>query len=160
VVAGLANLGVAVAKAITGLLSGSAAMLSESAHSFADTTTEVLLFVAVRKGAQPADERHPFGHGRAAFLWALVAAGFTFVAGGGFAITHGVHTIMRGEVDSHVGPSFAVLPSPSCCSRCRWRRACGRRAGRLPAPESVCAVTFVRPPIRRSERWCWRTWRT
>jgi cation diffusion facilitator family transporter len=109
IVAGLANLAIAVAKAITGLLSGSAAMLSEAAHSFADTTTEVLLFVAVRRGARPADERFNFGYGRAGFLWALLAAGFTFVIGGGFAITHGVHTIIDGEVDSHVGPSFAVL---------------------------------------------------
>lgn len=109
VVAGAANLAIAVAKTITGLLSGSAAMLSEAAHSFADTTTEVLLFVAVRRGAQPADERYQFGYGRAGFLWALIAAGFTFVAGGGFAITQGVHTIIDGEVDSHFGPSFAVL---------------------------------------------------
>jgi len=109
VVAGAANLAVAAAKAITGLLSGSAAMLSEAVHSLADTTTELLLFVAVRRGAAPPDKSHPFGHGRSGFLWALVAAGFTFVAGGGFAVTHGVHTIIRGEVDSHVGPSFAVL---------------------------------------------------
>ena len=109
VVAGSVNLGVAAAKAITGLLSGSAAMLSEAVHSLADTTTEVLLFVAVRRGAAPPDESHQFGYGRAGFLWALVAAAFTFVAGGGFAVTQGIHTILHGDVDSHFGPSFAVL---------------------------------------------------
>lgn len=109
VIAGAANLAIAVAKAITGLLSGSAAMLSEAVHSLADTTTEALLFVAVRRSAAPPDETHQFGYGRAGFLWALVAAGFTFVAGGGFAVTQGVHTIIEGEVDSHFGSSFAVL---------------------------------------------------
>jgi cation diffusion facilitator family transporter len=109
VVAGPANLAIALAKTITGLLSGSAAMLSEAVHSFADTTTEVLLFVAVRRGSAPPDRPHPFGHGRAGFLCAPVAAAFTFVAGGGFAVTQGIHTIVGGEVDSHFGPSFAVL---------------------------------------------------
>ncbi|MGH8877855.1 MAG: cation diffusion facilitator family transporter, partial [Stackebrandtia sp.] len=64
------NLAIAVAKAVAGLLSGSAAMLSEAAHSVADTMTEVFLFVALRRGARPADERHPFGYGREAYFWA------------------------------------------------------------------------------------------
>ena len=52
VVAGLANLGIAVAKLVAGLVSGSAAMLSEAAHSFADTVTELLLFVAGKRSAR------------------------------------------------------------------------------------------------------------
>ena len=53
-VAGAANLGIAIAKAVAGLLSGSSSMLSEAAHSVADTTTEVLLYVALRRGSRPA----------------------------------------------------------------------------------------------------------
>ncbi len=59
VVAGAANLGVAVAKVIAGTISGSSAMLSEAAQSFADTVTEGLLFTALRHGDQPPDARHP-----------------------------------------------------------------------------------------------------
>src|SRR5262249_25549927 len=44
IVAGLANLAIAAAKAIAGLLSGSAAVLAEAVHSLADTLTEILLF--------------------------------------------------------------------------------------------------------------------
>jgi hypothetical protein len=58
VIAGAANLAIALAKAVAGVLSGSAAMLSEAAHSVADTSTEVLLFTALRRGQRPADERH------------------------------------------------------------------------------------------------------
>lgn len=43
IVAALANLGIAVAKAVAGVISGSSAMLSEAAHSVADTVTELLL---------------------------------------------------------------------------------------------------------------------
>ena len=56
-VAGAANLAIALAKLIAGLFSGSAAMLSEAAHSAADTVTEVLLLVAIRRAARPADRR-------------------------------------------------------------------------------------------------------
>jgi len=49
---------------VAGMLSGSAAMLSEAAHSFADTVTEVFLYVALRRGGKPADEEHPFGYGK------------------------------------------------------------------------------------------------
>ena len=94
VVAGAANLAIAVAKLVAGLISGSAAMLSEAAHSVADTTNEVLLYQALRRGARPADTRHPFGYGRESYVWAFFAALFTFVVGAGFAITHGVTTIL------------------------------------------------------------------
>jgi cation diffusion facilitator family transporter len=84
-------------------------MLSEAAHSFADTTTEVLLYIALRRGQRPADKSHPFGHGRSAFVWALMAALFTLVAGAGFAVTHGVHTIANGEELGDPVVSYVVL---------------------------------------------------
>jgi cation diffusion facilitator family transporter len=109
VVAGAANLAIAGAKGVAGVFSGSAAMLSESAHSFADTTTEVLLYVALRRGRKPADPRHPFGYGKESFVWAFLAALFTFVAGAGFSITHGVNTIRHGEHSGDFLLSYVVL---------------------------------------------------
>jgi cation diffusion facilitator family transporter len=109
IIAGLANLAITVAKLVAGMLSGSAAMLSESAHSLADTVTEVLLFVALRRGGKGADESHPFGHGKESFVWALLAAVFTFVGGAGFSIYHGVATIIDGEHSGHFVVSYIVL---------------------------------------------------
>ncbi|WP_433133815.1 cation diffusion facilitator family transporter [Micromonospora sp. CA-240977] len=109
IVAGAANLAIAIAKLIAGLISGSAAMLSEAAHSVADTTTEVLLFQALRRGARPADQRHPFGYGKESYVWAFFAAMFTFVAGAGFAVTHGVTTILVHEHSGDYLVSYLVL---------------------------------------------------
>jgi cation diffusion facilitator family transporter len=109
IVAGAANLAIAIAKTVAGVLSGSAAMLSEAAHSFADTTTEVLLYIALRRGDRPADDRHPFGYGKESFVWAFLAALFTFVAGAGFSITHGVNTIRSGEESGSFLVSYIVL---------------------------------------------------
>jgi cation diffusion facilitator family transporter len=109
IVAGLVNIGIAAAKALAGLFGGSAAMLSEAAHSLADTLTEVLLFIALRRGNRPADDEHPFGHGKSAYLWALMAAAGTLVLGAGFAVYQGVHTIMEGEDPGHFLIAYAVL---------------------------------------------------
>jgi cation diffusion facilitator family transporter len=109
IVAGLANLAIAAAKFVAGLISGSAAMLSESAHSLADTVTEVFLFVALRRGTKPADEEHPFGYGKESFVWAFIAALFTFVGGAGFSIYHGVTTITGGEHSGQYLVSYVVL---------------------------------------------------
>jgi cation diffusion facilitator family transporter len=109
IVALLANVAIAVAKLVAGLFSGSAAMLSEAAHSFADTVTEVFLFVALRRGNRPADEEHPFGYGRETFIWAFIAALFTFVGGAGFSIYHGIQTIVEGEDVGSFLWSYVVL---------------------------------------------------
>lgn len=108
-VAGAANLGIALAKLAAGLVGHSAAMLSEAAHSFGDTLNEVLLAIAVRRSRHPADDRHPFGYGKESFIWALLATLATFVAGAGFAITHGIHTIADGEASDDFGLSYLVL---------------------------------------------------
>jgi len=109
IIAGLANLAITVAKLVAGMLSGSAAMLSESAHSLADTVTEVLLFVALRRGGKGADESHPFGHGKESFVWAFIASLFTFIGGAGFSVYHGVTTIIGGEESGHFVVSYIVL---------------------------------------------------
>jgi cation diffusion facilitator family transporter len=109
IVAGLANLVIAAAKLVAGMLSGSAAMLSEAAHSLADTVTEVFLFVALRRGEKPADEEHPFGYGKESFVWAFIAAVFTFIGGAGFSIYHGITTIVSGEESGDYLWSYVVL---------------------------------------------------
>ncbi|MBD2818111.1 cation transporter, partial [Streptomyces parvulus] len=65
-VAAFANLGIAVAKAVAGVISGSSAMLSEAAHSVADTVTEVLLLTSLKRSERPADEDHPSATGPSA----------------------------------------------------------------------------------------------
>ncbi|MER6576226.1 cation diffusion facilitator family transporter [Nonomuraea sp. NPDC001023] len=108
-VAGAANLTIALAKLVAGLIGGSAAMLSEAAHSAADTMTELLLLVSVRRAGKPPDERHPFGYGKAGFFWAMMAAVATLVGGAGFSVTHGLHEISHGEELGNLTPSYVVL---------------------------------------------------
>jgi cation diffusion facilitator family transporter len=109
IVAGAVNLAIAVAKFIGGMISHSSAMLSESAHSVADTVTEVLLFVALRRGNKAPDARHPFGYGRETYFWAFLASLATFGVGAGFSILQGVQTIVGGEEQGDPLISYIVL---------------------------------------------------
>src|ERR1700712_822180 len=104
-----ANLLVAVMKLIAGLLSGSGALLSEAAHSFGDTTTEVLLLTALKKSAQQADRRHPFGYGKERYFWSLLAAMGIFISGAIFSVYEGVHTIIEGPDQKMAWLNYVVL---------------------------------------------------
>ncbi|MFJ5263697.1 cation diffusion facilitator family transporter [Streptomyces sp. NPDC088387] len=108
-VAAAANLGIAVAKAVAGVISGSSAMLSEAAHSVADTVTELMLLVALKRGGKPADEDHPLGHGAERYIWALLAAVATFVGGAVFSFYDGIHTLVEGEELGDPLVSYIVL---------------------------------------------------
>ena len=109
IVAAAANLGIAVAKAVAGLISGSSAMLSEAAHSVADTVTEVLLLTALKRSEKPADEEHPLGYGPERYIWAMLASVATFVGGAVFSLYDGIHTLVQGEDLGDPLVSYIVL---------------------------------------------------
>src|SRR6201996_6703908 len=69
-----ANALVTVTKLIGGLLSGSAALLAEAAHSIADTTNQAFLLVSISMAERPPTPDQPFGYGRVRFLWTFIAA--------------------------------------------------------------------------------------
>lgn len=97
----IGNLLITVSKFAAGMLSGSVAMLSEAAHSFADTFNQVFLLVGLNLGAKPADEEHPFGHGKERFFWTFITALMIFSVGAFFSIYEGsqvvIETLKNGE---------------------------------------------------------------
>ncbi len=98
-----ANLVIAVAKAAGGVLAGSPALLSEAAHSVADSLNEVFLLAALRRSRRPADTRHPFGYGKERFFWSLLAAVGIFVMGGCFSFFQGVEALTSGAEEKFSG---------------------------------------------------------
>jgi cation diffusion facilitator family transporter len=123
IVAGLANLAIALAKLVGGLISHSSAMLSEAAHSIADTVTEVFLFVALKRGNKPPDDKHPFGYGRETYFWAFLASLATFTLGAGFSIWQGVTTIINGEEQGDPLISYIVLAVAFVLEGTSWLKA-------------------------------------
>ena len=92
-----ANSAIAVAKAVAATISGSSAMLAEALHSAADTGNQLLLLLGMKRAERPADEEHPFGHGKERFFWTFVVAVSLFTLGAGFSIYHGVIGLIEGH---------------------------------------------------------------
>jgi len=97
VIALVVNVVIAAAKLVTGLISGSTALIAEAAHSLADASNEVLLGISLRRASAPPDEDHPLGHGRERFLWAFLAAIATFLTGGCFSVAIAIRQLAHGE---------------------------------------------------------------
>src|SRR4029453_12726322 len=104
-----ANLLVAVAKSIAAVITGSASILAEAAHSWADTGNEVFLLIAHRRSRRPADRAHPLGHGREAYVWSLLAGGGLFVAGAAVSVTHGVQELIHPAPATDFVVGYVVL---------------------------------------------------
>jgi cation diffusion facilitator family transporter len=132
----VANLVIAVAKALGGVVSGSAAMLAEAAHSLADTTNQVFLRISLSRADRGSDEQHPFGYGQERFFWAFLAAVFIFVAGALFSVFEGVSRLTSPpEKESSVVVPLVVLfvaliaEGISLLRALRETRAQARKAG-------------------------------
>ncbi|HXR44338.1 MAG TPA: cation diffusion facilitator family transporter, partial [Pseudolysinimonas sp.] len=109
----LANLGIAVTKLVAALLSGSAAMLAEAVHSFADTINQVLLLIGGRRSKRDADEEHPFGYGRDRYLYAFIVSIVLFTVGGAYSIYEGVNKLTEPhhEIENWWLPIAVILVS-------------------------------------------------
>ncbi len=109
VLALFANLGIAIAKFVVALVTGSGAMMAEAIHSFADAGNQGLLLVGDKRAKRPADERHPLGYGRESYFWALLVAMMLFTMGGAYSLYEGVHKLRDPQPISHAPWAIGVL---------------------------------------------------
>ncbi len=95
-------------KVTVGLLSGSVSIISEAIHSFMDLLASFVAYFSVRISDTPADERHPYGHGKFENISGVVEALLIFVAAF-WIIYEAVHKIINPTKVEHIGFGFAVM---------------------------------------------------
>ena len=103
----LANAGIAVAKFVGYLVTGSSSMLAEAVHSVADTSNQALLLLGGKRAQRAATAEHPFGYGRDRYFYSFVVALLLFSLGSVFALYEGIH-----KLESHeplTSPLVAVI---------------------------------------------------
>lgn len=108
-VALLAGLGVTLSKVGAAIVTSSPAMAAEASHSLADNGNDLFLLIAQHRSARPRDELHPFGYGREAYFWALLAALGAFIVGAAFSLREGITELLHPSSTSAFGVAYAVL---------------------------------------------------
>jgi cation diffusion facilitator family transporter len=104
-----ANLAIAVTKFVAAAITGSSAMISEGIHSLADTGNQLLLLLGINLSSRPADQQHPFGHGKDLYFWSLIVAVILFSVGGGMSIYEGISHIQHPSEISDPTWNYVVL---------------------------------------------------
>jgi cation diffusion facilitator family transporter len=101
----LANLFLAVVKMVTGVLGSSYALVADGIESFADIFSSVIVWGGLKISAKPPDEEHPYGHGRAETIAAVIVS-FMLIAA---AVLIALQSIREIRTPHHAPAWFTLL---------------------------------------------------
>lgn len=104
----LANVLLAAFKALVGLLSGAIAILMDAVNNLSDALSSVITIVGTKLSARPADQKHPFGHGRVEYLSAIVIS-LIVIAAGATSLVESVKKIINPTTPSYTTLTLVVI---------------------------------------------------
>lgn len=104
-----ANVGIAISKFVAFLLTGASSLLAEAVHSVVDSSNQILLLIGGRQSRRKPTPTHPFGYGRAHFLYAFIVSIVLFSLGGVFAAYEGIQKIAHPHALESPIIAYAVL---------------------------------------------------
>jgi cation diffusion facilitator family transporter len=105
----LANAGIALAKFVGFLVTGSGSMLAEAVHSVADSGNQGLLLLGGHRAKKDPTPEHPFGYGRERYFWAFVVSIILFSLGGMFATYEGIEKIRHPHELESITVAIVIL---------------------------------------------------
>ena len=104
----LANVALATFKAAVGLFSHSIAIVLDAVNNLTDALSSVITIIGTKLASRPADKKHPFGHGRAEYLTALVISVIILYAGV-TAFVAASKKIIAPTVPQYAPPSLIIV---------------------------------------------------
>ncbi len=119
----LANAGIAAAKFVGFLITGSSSMLAEAVHSVADTSNQGLLLWGQREASREPDALHQFGYGRSRYFYSFVVALVLFSLGAAFALYEGYEKVVHPHELTSPVVAIAILVVAMCLESYSFRTA-------------------------------------
>ncbi len=104
------NIILAIVKAIIGLMSNSKALIADAAHSASDVIGSVVVLIGVRAAKMPPDRDHPYGHGKAESVAAIIVSVLLFIVGFEIAV-RAIQSFFEPVVVPKMMAIYAVLLS-------------------------------------------------
>jgi cation diffusion facilitator family transporter len=101
------------AKLFVGMLVGSISVMADAFNNLSDAASSVVGFVGVKMAGKPADEDHPFGHGRVEYIAAFIVAFLVIQVGFSFLKTS-IEKIIHPEEMTFKAVSIAILLLSVC----------------------------------------------
>ena len=112
----VSNTVLVVFKLVVGLMIGSVAVISEAVHSAMDLVAAGIALFAVRAAARPADEHHPYGHGKAENISGTIEALLIFGAAA-YIIYEAVRKLLSGHEVENLGWGVIVMAFSAIVNR-------------------------------------------
>lgn len=104
----LANVFLAILKFFVGLITGSIAITLDAVNNLSDAASSVITIVGTKLAGKPADKKHPFGHGRAEYLSAMVISVIVLYAGI-TSLRESIGKIIHPEKPTYTAISLAIV---------------------------------------------------
>lgn len=102
------NAAVASAKAIVGAAAGSAAIMLDAVNNLTDALSSIVTIIGIKLANRPADDQHPFGHGRVEYFAAIIVAAIVLVAGS-TALVEAVKGILHPETQTYTTLGLIII---------------------------------------------------
>ncbi|NMG73582.1 cation diffusion facilitator family transporter [Aromatoleum diolicum] len=107
-VAIITNTCLTIGQIVIGLFANAFSLVADSAHTLSDLITDLLVLVAGRRGAEPADRDHPYGHGRIETVTTLLLGAILAGVGTGFLWSSGLR-LQHMDVAPSVHPAALYM---------------------------------------------------
>ncbi|URZ04600.1 cation diffusion facilitator family transporter [Clostridium felsineum] len=104
----ISNFVLIVLKLLVGFFTGSVSIISEAVHSITDLAASIITFFSVKISGKPADEEHPYGHGKIENISGVIEALLIFIASALIIYKAVLKIIEPSEIES-VGIGFLVM---------------------------------------------------
>lgn len=85
----IGNIILAIIKAVVGVMANSRALIADALHSASDVVGSVVVLIGVRAAKLPPDRDHPYGHGKAESVAAIIVAVLLLFVGFEIALNAG-----------------------------------------------------------------------